>query len=95
MGRTTRPPIVIWRASRLMAPTARYLGPALAALAALTAGLSPTFQREATVGGGAMIAVALSLAILALVLRAACPEPEEPELRGARLTGVVGALLGA
>ncbi len=79
----------------LMAPTARYLGPALAALSALTAGLSPTFQREATVGGGAMVAVALSLAILALVLRTASPETGEAELGGARFAGVVGALLGA
>jgi hypothetical protein len=45
------------------------LGAALAAIATLTAALSPTFQREATVGGGAMIAVALVLAALSLGLR--------------------------
>jgi hypothetical protein len=45
------------------------LGAALAAIATLTAALSPTFQREATVGGGAMISVALVLAALSLGLR--------------------------
>ena len=45
------------------------LGAALAAIATLTAALSPTFQREATVGGGAMIAVALVLAALSIGLR--------------------------
>jgi hypothetical protein len=45
------------------------LGAALAAIATLTAALSPTWQREATVGGGAMIATALVLAAMALVLR--------------------------
>ncbi len=48
-------------------PTPR-LGAALAAIATLTAALSPTFQREATVGGGAMIAVALVLGALSLGL---------------------------
>jgi hypothetical protein len=46
------------------------LGAAIAAIATLTAALSPTWQREATVGGGAMIATALVLAALTLGLRA-------------------------
>jgi hypothetical protein len=36
----------------------------LSGIAALTASLSPTWQREATVGGGAMLAVCLTLATL-------------------------------
>jgi hypothetical protein len=46
------------------------LGAALAMIATLTAALSPTWQREATVGGGAMIATALVLAALTLGMRA-------------------------
>jgi hypothetical protein len=68
------------------APAPR-LGAALAAIATLTAALSPTWQREATVGGGAMIAVALSLAALTLALRAAEAGP--------RTWIGLGALLGA
>ncbi len=62
------------------------LGAALAAIATLTAALSPTFQREATVGGGAMIATALVLASLTLALRA----PSAP-----RAWIALGALAGA
>jgi hypothetical protein len=54
------------------------LGAALAAIATLTAALSPTWQREGTVGGGAMIAVALVLAALTIGLGAAAPAATGP-----------------
>jgi hypothetical protein len=63
------------------------LDAAIAAIATLTAALSPTLQREATVGGGAMIATALSLAALTLGLRASEAGP--------RTWIGLGALLGA
>lgn len=74
------------------------LGAALAAVATLTAALSPTWQREATVGGGAMLATAVTLAALALAIEHATPPPDHmafaPQL-GARAWIVLGALLGA
>lgn len=79
----------------LAAPRARVLGPALAALAALTAGLSPTFQNEATVGGGAMLAVATATAALAIALRGASPLEGEALPRSARQLAALGALVGA
>ncbi len=53
------------------APTARWprLASLLAAIAALTTALSPTWQREGTVGGGAMLATAVTLAALTIALR--------------------------
>jgi hypothetical protein len=63
----------------------------LAAIATLTAALSPTWQREGTVGGGATVAVALTLATLALSLR--CVEPRRPASPRAWIA--LGALLGA
>ena len=53
------------------APTVRWprLASALAAIAALTTALSPTWQREGTVGGGAMLATAVTLAALTIALR--------------------------
>jgi hypothetical protein len=55
------------------------LGVVLAAVAALGVSLGPPWQREATVGGGAMIATALSLGVLVLALHAAMPRsPNSP-----------------
>ncbi|WP_437675114.1 hypothetical protein [Sorangium sp. So ce131] len=48
------------------------LASVLSAIAVLTAALSPTWQREATVGGGAMLATCCALAALALA--SACAE---------------------
>ena len=67
------------------------LSAALAAIATLTAALSPTWQREATVGGGAMIAVAVVLAALTLGVRAA----EAPAAVAPRTWIGLGALGGA
>lgn len=63
----------------------------LAALATLTAALSPTWQREATVGGGAMIATALGLATVSAAI--ACLRA----IGAAPVPGVLlfGALAGA
>ncbi len=67
------------------------LGAALAAIATLTAALSPTWQREATVGGGAMIAVAVVLGALGLGLEAA----QAAEGLAPRTWIGLGALTGA
>lgn len=75
--------------ARGSAPSGR-LAAALAAIATLTAALSPTWQREATVGGGAMIATGGALAAVALAFT--CVE------RGgaaARAWIGLGAVLGA
>lgn len=80
------------------AGTPPWLSAMLATVATLTAAMSPSFQREATVGGGAMPAVAAALASLAVSLPIAHPDSF------ARPTGVrssvrlwiaLGALLGA
>jgi hypothetical protein len=82
------------RAARALRAGAR-LPAALAAMAALTAALSPTWQREATLGGGAMLATSLGLGALAVAL--ACVDRRASQLaRGASLTWIgLGALLGA
>jgi hypothetical protein len=67
------------------------LGAALAAIATLTAALSPTWQREGTVGGGAMIATALALAALSIGVRVA----QAPADVGARAVVGLGAITGA
>jgi hypothetical protein len=73
------------------------LAAALACIATLTAALSPTWQREATVGGGAMIATAIVLAAFARIVDAF--DAERPDLGTsevpARSLVVLGALLGA
>jgi hypothetical protein len=76
------------------AGTTPRLRAALAALAAATAGLSPTWQREATVGGGAMVATAAALAVLlvGLDLGSAASGPPAPR---ARIWIALGALCGA
>jgi hypothetical protein len=65
------------------------LGAALAGIATLTAALSPTWQREGTVGGGAMIATALVLAALSLGVRLS------PGEGGPRTVIALGAVTGA
>lgn len=69
------------------------LGSALAAIATLTAALSPTWQREGTVGGGAMIATALALLALAIGLRLATARREQREVDLDVVA--LGAILGA
>lgn len=72
------------------------LGAALAAIATLTAALSPTWQREGTAGGGAMIASALALGALTLGVRVALAPPSERSLAlGPRAVLGLGALAGA
>ncbi|WP_437779144.1 hypothetical protein [Sorangium sp. So ce1097] len=66
------------------------LASALAAIAVLTAALSPTWQREATVGGGAMLATCCALATIALAALCA----EQARHAGRAWIGL-GALLGA
>jgi hypothetical protein len=69
------------------------LAAALAAIATLTAALSPTWQREATVGGGAMIATALVLAAITLASeRSLDREPSPYRVLG--LGALAGAALG-
>ncbi|MGK3998759.1 hypothetical protein [Sorangium sp. So ce1024] len=66
------------------------LASVLAAIAVLTAALSPTWQREATVGGGAMLATCCALVTIALA--AICAE--QARHAGRAWIGL-GALLGA
>jgi hypothetical protein len=77
------------RAAEARAPSPR-LASLLAAVAALTAALSPTWQREATVGGGAMLATCGALATLSLTLLCA----ERGRHAGRACIGL-GALAGA
>lgn len=85
--------LLFWLARRLL--RAIGAGPSLASLlatlATLMTGLSPTWQREATVGGGAMIAVALALSTVVTAERALV-ERGPAALRAAAL---FGALAGA
>jgi len=70
--------------------TTHSLASLLAALATLMATLSPSWQREATVGGGALVAVALALATVMYGLR------DDHATRPNFLTSAsFGALLGA
>ncbi|WP_437926841.1 hypothetical protein WMF37_48710 [Sorangium sp. So ce291] len=66
------------------------LAAVLAAIAVLTAALSPTWQREATVGGGAMLATCCALVTVALASVCA----EQARHAGRAWIGL-GALLGA
>ncbi|WP_437905400.1 hypothetical protein WME95_44975 [Sorangium sp. So ce327] len=66
------------------------LASVLSAIAVLTAALSPTWQREATVGGGAMIATCCALVTLALASTCA-----EQARHAGRAWIALGALLGA
>ena len=80
-------------APRGAATTARWprLASALAAIAALTTALSPTWQREGTVGGGAMLATAVTLAALTITLRIV----ESGAVAPPHLWIALGALTGA
>lgn len=77
------------------------LASVLAAIATLTAALSPTWQREATVGGGAMLATAGALGAVWVAL--ACTGAGAGARAGGKRGGVVdvrawiglGAILGA
>jgi hypothetical protein len=73
--------------------TARWprLAAALAAIAALTTALSPTWQREGTVGGGAMLATAVTLAALTIALGLAESGPSVPPSRWIALGALTGA----
>ena len=75
------------------APVVRWprLASALAAIAALTTALSPTWQREGTVGGGAMLATAVTLAALTIALRLFESGPATPPSRWMALGALVGA----
>ncbi|WP_437723840.1 hypothetical protein [Sorangium sp. So ce861] len=66
------------------------LAAALSAIAVLTAALSPTWQREATVGGGAMLATCCAL--VALALASICAEQAR---HAGRAWIALGAVLGA
>ncbi|AUX48168.1 hypothetical protein SOCE26_096980 [Sorangium cellulosum] len=66
------------------------LASVLSAIAVLTAALSPTWQREATVGGGAMLATCGAL--VALALASACAEHAR---HAGRAWIGLGAVLGA
>jgi hypothetical protein len=72
-------------------PPSPRLGAALAAIATLTAALSPTWQREATVGGGAMIATTVVLAAMVMVLRLV-ERPHEDVQRPVLGLGVLAGL---
>lgn len=78
--------------SRASAPVVRWprLAAALAAIAALTTALSPTWQREGTVGGGAMLATAVTLAALTVALRIAESGPSAPPGRWIALGALTG-----
>lgn len=83
---------------RLLAATAPAwpsIRAALATIATLTAALSPTWQREATVGGGAMLSTALALGALALGLEAVDPARAAASPNTARTWIGLGALFGA
>ena len=67
------------------------LAATLAAIAALTTALSPTWQREGTVGGGAMLATAVTLAALTIALRIAESGPSTPPSRWIALGALTGA----
>lgn len=70
-----------------------WLAPVLAAVATSIAGLSPAWQREATVGGGAMVATALALGTLALAIRVGYAR--EPGLGRGRHVVFMGLAFGA
>ena len=72
--------------------TTRSLASLLATLATLMATLSPSWQREATVGGGAMIAIALALATVTIGVRNVNASSRAPGLSDAV---TFGAFLGA
>lgn len=58
-----------------------FAAPVLATLATLTATMTPTFQREATVGGSTMLAVALGLMLIERALAMLAAEAGERPMR--------------
>ncbi len=86
--------LLYWIGRRLLARAGAppRLVSVLAAIATLTAALSPSWQREATVGGGAMLATAAVLATLAAGIAAIEATQTAPTARA--FLGI-GALLGA
>jgi hypothetical protein len=69
------------------------LAAVLGAIATMTAGLSPSWQREATVGGSAMLATAATLALVTAALR--CFEEERRDALGEKRWLLIGGLTGA
>jgi hypothetical protein len=64
----------------------RWAAPLLATLASLTATMTPLFQEEATIGGGAVVAAALALGAMAAAIAAVTdPDANRP------MAGLVGA----
>jgi MFS family permease len=94
--------LLFWIGRRLLtrAGAPPRLGSVLAAIATLTAALSPSWQREGTVGGGAMLATAAVLGVLAAGI-ASVEASSAQNLKNqksspsARAFLGIGALLGA
>lgn len=88
--------LLYWIGRRLLARAGApgRLASVLAAIASLTAALSPSWQREGTVGGGAMLATAAVLATLAAGI-AALEAAQQHTPPTARAFLGIGALLGA
>lgn len=88
--------LLYWIGRRLLARAGAppRLGSVLAAIATLTAALSPSWQREGTVGGGAMLATAAVLGVLAAGI-AALEASQKEAAPNARAFLGIGALLGA
>lgn len=88
--------LLYWIARRLLtrAGAPPRLGCVLAAIATLTAALSPSWQHEGTVGGGAMLATAAVLGVLAAGI-AALEASKDDVAPSARSFLGIGALLGA
>lgn len=70
------------------------LAAVLSAVATLTAALSPSWQREATVGGGATLAAAAALGALSLAITCLSPDKDAPD-GSAGSWIALGALIGA
>ena len=83
------------RLLRLARPSSPRMAAVLAAIATLTAALSPTWQREATVGGGAMLAICAALAAISLAGRCAAEPRGAAGGAPAHRFIALGALLGA
>ncbi|WP_437589113.1 hypothetical protein [Sorangium sp. So ce1000] len=89
-GATSAPPNVPAAPGAPGGAVSPRLASVVSAIAVLTAALSPTWQREATVGGGAMIATCCALVTLALASTCA-----EQARHAGRAWIALGALLGA
>gem|GEM_PF-372796 len=89
--------LLFWIGRRLLtrAGAPPRLGSVLAAIATLTAALSPSWQREGTVGGGAMLATAAVLGVLAAGIASVEASSSQKSSPSARAFLGIGALLGA